>query len=185
MKVICALRSPSAPESPASVPIEITPDSAIVKDGRPVFLPQIEGGWEFWIGVALRSSRLGKNVGARFAMRYVDAATLCLMPRPKEGYAPADDLSHSFDGAAAIGRWLPLDALAGEFSCRAMDRDVEVIATAEGQLGPMLERVTRYTTLKMGDLLLPARTRLDVDLRPGSVFTATLCGQPCLNFKLP
>ena len=68
MKVIAFDRTP---DSPLDMPLgaDIMPDSAIIKDSKPFFLPPLSDNWDYYICPAFRVSRLGKNIGVRFAPR--------------------------------------------------------------------------------------------------------------------
>lgn len=62
----------STPAGPRRVPL-LVPDSSLVKDGKPVFLPHEERRYELRPTALLRLCRTGKKIAPRFVHRYVDA----------------------------------------------------------------------------------------------------------------
>ena len=62
--------------------LDIIPDSAIIKDGKPFFVPDYAEGGIYYPAIAFRVNRLGKNIAPRFACRYYDAITLALRTVP-------------------------------------------------------------------------------------------------------
>ena len=53
--------------------IFMKPDSAILKDGKPFFVPDFSHEVHYETEVVVRICRLGKNIAPRFAHRYYDA----------------------------------------------------------------------------------------------------------------
>ena len=55
--------------------IFMKPDSAILKDGKPFFIPDFSDEVHYETEVVVRICRLGKNIAPRFANRYYDAVS--------------------------------------------------------------------------------------------------------------
>ena len=92
------------------------PESALLKNGKPFFLPDHLGRVDHEVEVVVRICRLGKNVAERFAHRYYDAVTVGidftardLQRRLKDNGHPWE-IAKAFDGSAAIGEWKELKA---------------------------------------------------------------------------
>ena len=141
------------------------PESAVLKNGKPFFLPDHLGRVDYETELVVRISRLGKNVAERFARRYYDAVTVGidftareLQRRLKDNGHPWE-ISKGFDGSAALGEWVEL----GED--RRLDNvhfhlDLNGQAVQQGCSADMLYSVdelisyiSRFFTLKTGDLL--------------------------------
>ena len=58
------------------------PDSALLRDGKPFFLPQAWGEISYEAEVVVHICRLGRHIAPRFARRYYDAATVASTSRP-------------------------------------------------------------------------------------------------------
>ena len=56
--------------------IFMKPDSAILKDGKPFFIPDFSNEIHYETELVVRINRLGKNIAPRFANRYYDAVTV-------------------------------------------------------------------------------------------------------------
>ena len=141
------------------------PESAVLKNGKPFFLPDHLGRVDYETELVVRISRLGKNVAERFARRYYDAVTVGidftareLQRRLKDNGHPWE-ISKGFDGSAALGEWVELD------EDRRLDNvhfhlDLNGQAVQQGCSADMLYSVdelisyiSRFFTLKTGDLL--------------------------------
>jgi 2-keto-4-pentenoate hydratase/2-oxohepta-3-ene-1,7-dioic acid hydratase in catechol pathway len=62
-------------ESPNPV-IFMKPDTAVLKDGKPFFLPDFSNEIHYETEIVIKISRLGKNISERFAYRYYDELTV-------------------------------------------------------------------------------------------------------------
>ena len=168
--------------------IELIPDSALVKDGKPFFIPGLapDHQWDYWIGVAFRSARLGKGIQPEFASRYVDAATLCVLPRPvrDNGQSPSV-LDHCFDGAAIIGSWIPLEQLPadGHWQCEC-STGLKTCFTPFDILPEFLSHISLWASLKIGDICITSHAHAASGLTEDTLFEASLSGHECLSFRI-
>ena len=87
-------------------------DSALLKDGKPFFIPDFMGRIDYETEVVVRICRLGKSIPDRFAHRYYDALTVGidftardLQEQLRKNGQPWD-LCKGFDGSAVIGQWV-------------------------------------------------------------------------------
>ena len=62
--------------------IFMKPDSAILKDGKPFFIPDFSKEIHYETELVVRINRLGKNIAPRFANRYYDRTAV---PVPASG----------------------------------------------------------------------------------------------------
>ena len=144
----------------ASSPIELLADSSIIFGNRPLFVPDWASQFEARVAVAFRVGRLGKCVARRFASRYWDAFTGCLVTRGlDEGGTVVlhDALTRSHDGALLLGQMIEradgssfpttLTWLVGHQVSQ------HSLGTIDSVAEDTLSQVSQYMTLKMGDLL--------------------------------
>ena len=141
-------------------------DSAILKDGKPFFIPDFSNEVHYETEVVVRICRLGKNIAPRFAHRYYDAVTVGidftardLQRKFREAGNPWE-LCKGFDNSAAIGTFVPLEQVGGnvqnlDFHLTIDDKEVQRGHTADMlfRVDEIIAYVSRFMTLKIGDLL--------------------------------
>ena len=158
------------PHTPAEAPSEpviyLKPDSALLRDGRPFFLPDFSACMQYEAQLVVRISRLGKCIAPRFARRYYDAVTVGI------DFTAADvqqrlsregrpwELAKCFDNSAAIGEFVPLERLGGDVQNLRFRLDADGTTVQAGHTAEMLcsvdsliAYVSRFMTLKIGDFL--------------------------------
>ena len=142
------------------------PDTALLKDGKPFFLPPFSERIEYETELVVRISRLGKNIAPRFAHRYYDAVTVGIdfTARDLQARLRAEgspwEISKGFDGSAVVGDFIPVDEVAGNlqdlhFSLRIDGKEFQRGHTADMifPVDEMIAYISRFYTLRMGDLL--------------------------------
>lgn len=145
--------------------IFMKPDSAILKDGKPFFIPDFSNEIHYETELVVRISRLGKNIAPRFASRYYDAVTVGidftardLQRKFREAGNPWE-LSKGFDNSAAIGTFVPVERFK-DIQYLNFHLDIDGKTVQQGYTADMLFKiddiiayVSRFVTLKIGDLL--------------------------------
>lgn len=159
--------------------IFMKPDSALLKEGKPFFVPDFSNEVQYEAEVVVRICRLGKNIATRFAHRYYDAVTVGidftardLQRRFREEGGPWE-LCKGFDHSAAIGTFISLEQAGGDLQRLDFHLDIDGKEVQRGNTSDMLfttddiiAYVSRFMTLKMGDLLF---TGTPVGVGPVSV----------------
>ena len=151
-------------------PVLLKPDTALLKDGKPFFLPPFSERIEYETELVVRISRLGKNIAPRFAHRYYDAVTVGIdfTARDLQARLRAEgspwEISKGFDGSAVVGDFIPVDEAAGNlqdlhFSLRIDGKEVQRGHTADMifPVDEMIAYISRFYTLRMGDLLFTGK----------------------------
>jgi 2-keto-4-pentenoate hydratase/2-oxohepta-3-ene-1,7-dioic acid hydratase in catechol pathway len=152
----------SLPQEPV---IFLKPDSALLRDGKPFFLPDFSNRIEYETELVVRISRLGRHIAPRFAHRYYDAVTVGidftardLQNRFREQGLPWD-LSKGFDNSAVIGDFVPMERIP-DIQDLHFHLDIDGQTVQRGHTADMISRVddiiayvSRFYTLKIGDLL--------------------------------
>ena len=152
----------SKTESPV---IFTKPDTALLKDGKPFFIPDHLGRVDHEAEMVVRICRLGKSISERFAHRYYDAVTVGIdfTARDLQSQLKAKgrpwDLSKGFDGSAAIGEWVDVQKFRDVQAIR-FHLDINGKTVQEGCTCDMMYRVdeiisyiSQFFTLKTGDIL--------------------------------
>lgn len=140
-------------------------DSALLKDGKPFFIPDFSSEVHYETEIVIRICRLGKSIAERFAHRYYDEVTVGidftardLQRRLRERGLPWE-LSKSFDNSAVIGSFIPL-AEVGDINHLPFHLEINGERVQTGDTADMLFKVdqiiayvSRFFTLKIGDLI--------------------------------
>ena len=150
------------PEEPV---IFLKPDSALLKDSKPFFIPDFCKQVDYEAELVVRICRLGKNIAPRFAHRYYDAVTVGIdfTARDLQNHFRADglpwDLCKGFDCSAAIGDFVPVERFK-DVQQLNFHLDIDQRTVQNGYTGDMIHRiddliafVSKFYTLKIGDLL--------------------------------
>lgn len=148
--------------------IFLKPESAILKNGKPLFVPDWSERVDYEAELVVRICRLGKGIEPRFAHRYWDAVTVGIdftardwQQRARAAGLPWT-LSKGFDGSAAIGRWLSLT----DSERPAMQQGLQFHLDVNGQtvqrgcaadmlftVDELISYLSRFLTLRTGDLI--------------------------------
>ena len=140
-------------------------DSALLKNGKPFFVPDWASRVDYEAEVVVRICRLGKGIPVRFAHRYYDAVTVGIdftardwQQRARQSGLPWT-ICKGFDGSAAIGEWVAKESL-GDVQDLHLRLDIDGKTVQEGHTADMLYTVdeliayiSRFFTLRTGDLL--------------------------------
>lgn len=177
--------------------VDLFPDSAIQRSGKPFFVPDFASRFAFRIFAAVHVCRLGKNIALKFARRYYDAVCLCLVTEAVdllEQFQAAGApyaLATAFDGAVVTGECFPFAALGQEplsvgvrivgpdGTERSLEAEADLVAADR-----LIEHVSRFFTLKIGDCILIDLGMPRTDMIIGSRVTATISGNESVNVKI-
>ncbi|MBE7176512.1 MAG: fumarylacetoacetate hydrolase family protein [Mucilaginibacter polytrichastri] len=150
---------------PAQPVIFMKPDTALLKDNQPFYLPEFSQDIHHEIEVVIRIGKEGKHIAPEFALNYFDEISLGVdftardvQARHKEKGLPWE-LAKSFDSSAPVGRFLPKDSFADPHHLH-FRLDVNGETRQSGRTSEMIFRfediiafVSQYITLKKGDLI--------------------------------
>ena len=171
-------------------------DSALLKDGKPFFIPAFTNQCEYETEVVVRICRLGRSIAQRWAHRYYDQVTVGidftardLQRRLREKGLPWE-LCKGFDGSAVIGEMQPTDALP-DVQDLHFRLDINGQTVQQGHTADMLFRVdeivsyvSRYFTLKMGDLIFTGTPAGVGPVHEGDHLEGYLEGKKVLAFNV-
>lgn len=151
--------------SPKKPVIFMKPDSAILKDGKPFFIPDFTNRVDYETEVVVRICRLGKCIAPRFAHRYYDAVTVGIdfTARDLQNEYRANglpwELCKGFDGSAVLGDFVAVDKFPSIQDLH-FHLDVDGQTVQQGHTADMLftvdeiiAYVSQFCTLKIGDLI--------------------------------
>ena len=187
MKIIVARNNVGAPTNDATLSCYLMPDSAIVRSGKPLFVPDWASQFRAQPSIVVRVGRLGKTIARRFAHRYYDAVTAGMIVTPE---GDAGGLEHAFDGAAVVGDWVAMpqgDELTDVCLTAGIDDRTLWNLTMSDLHCPVdrvIEQVSEKCTLKMGDLIFLCEAAPAVPLELNTTLRGTIDGNDVLRVKV-
>ncbi len=149
------------PEHPV---IFMKPETALLKDNKPFFLPDFSSRIEYETEVVLRISKMGKNISEKFADRYFDAVGLGIdfTARDLQGEFKQKgipwEICKAFDNSAPVSQFIPkeeVDVRNLDFSLKLNGEEVQRGNTCDMifSVDKIIAYVSRFFTLKTGDLI--------------------------------
>lgn len=182
--------------TPKKPVIFMKPDSAILKDGKPFFIPDFTQRVDYETELVVRICRLGKHIAPRFAHRYYDAVTVGIdfTARDLQNEFRTEglpwELCKGFDDSAVLGTFVPTEKFA-DIQDLHFHLDIDGQTVQRGHTADMLFKVdeiiayvSQFCTLKIGDLLF---TGTPVGVGPVSVgqhLQGYLEGEKLLDFHV-
>ena len=173
MKIICVGMNYAAHNKELNNPLIMSepvifmkPDTALLKNGKPFYLPDFSSDMQYEAEIVVRIDRLGKNISRHFARRYYNEVTIGIdmtardLQRKFKQEGLPWELCKSFDNSAVIGDFIPLDELGNNLDAIPFRLEIDGKTVQEGNTALMnfktdeiIEYVSRFITLRMGDLI--------------------------------
>ncbi|MEE0912450.1 MAG: fumarylacetoacetate hydrolase family protein [Paludibacteraceae bacterium] len=144
--------------------IFMKPETALLKDNSPFYLPDFSSQIEYEAEIVVRISKMGKNIASKFAHRYYDSIALGvdftardLQNQLKASGSPWE-ICKGFDNSAPISKFIPtqnLNLSDLSFSLSLNGNNVQQGNTSDmiWSIDEIISFVSRYFTLKTGDLI--------------------------------
>jgi len=200
MKIICIGRNyadhakelgNTLPEKPVWF---MKPDTALLKDNSPFYIPDFTKDLHYECEVVLRISKAGKCVDEAFAANYYDQISLGIdftardiQEEKKKKSLPWEE-AKAFDGSAVIGKLLPAAAHPFPFMF-TLDKNGETVQngnTADMIFSPakIISYVSQFVTLKVGDLIYTGTPAGVGPVKIGDRLTAKLGEEVLFDFEI-
>ncbi|MDE6392306.1 MAG: fumarylacetoacetate hydrolase family protein [Muribaculaceae bacterium] len=158
------------------------PDSSVLRSGNPFFVPDSDTEYIAFPSVCYRIGRLGKSIAARFAHRYIDAATIAVAVVAANRLREARragmpwTAATSFDRSCMLGNLTPIETFIEYgpteigFGGQTLTYDTALLRL---QADRLTEAISADNTLKNGDLILAGLPAEGITLSPGMRIEAT------------
>jgi acylpyruvate hydrolase len=200
MKIICVGLNyrKHAIEMNKELPVEpmifSKPDSSILKNNKPFFLPDFSEDVQHEVEVVIKISKLGKGISPEFASRYYDEVTLGIditardlqKIQSKKGYPW--EIAKGFDGSAPLGKFVPVASIGDinnvDFRLEINGQIVQQSNTSDMifSFNEIVAYVSKYFTLKTGDLIFSGTPSGVGRLKKNDNLVAFLNNKPLLDF---
>lgn len=139
-------------------------DSSLLNNKKPFFIPDWSRDVRMTPCVVLRVSRMGKNIGLKFASRYFDAVALGLNIFAADYMSLGDwTRGYAFDFSLPIGQWIDIEENPW--------RDLVI------EMDEAIEKASEVMTIRQGDLIV-----IDRDIASRQLNKEELI-EVCLNNK--
>lgn len=181
---------------PSSPVIFLKPDTAVLKDNKPFYLPDFSSDIHYELEVVLKVCKEGKHIAEKFAGNYFDAIGLGidftardLQTQHKEKGLPWE-LAKAFDNSAAISHFIPktdagdLNNLQFELKINGETRQNGNTKDILFSFEKIISFVSRYITLKKGDLIFTGTPEGVGQVHQGDRLEAFIGEAPFLNFDI-
>ena len=176
----------------------LKPDTALLRNNHPFYVPDFSQEVHYECELVVRIDRVGKCIEERFAHRYYREVGLGIdfTARDVQREAIRQGLpwerAKAFDRSAALSpHFIPLEELGGDVQRLRFELELNGRVCQRGDTSLMLRTVdrliacvSRYMTLKMGDLLYTGTPAGVGPVHPGDTLRATLEGRELLNFDI-
>lgn len=174
---------------PSEPVIFLKPDSALLKDGKPFFVPDWAQRFDYEAELVVRICRLGKGIPVRFAHRYWDTVTVGIDFTARDTQEKARHegmpwtICKGFDGSAAIGSFTPLTSCPSPLLFR-LDKNGETVQRGNSSdmlfsVDEIISYLSRFFTLRTGDLIYTGTPAGIGGVKPGDHLQGYI-GEDCV-----
>ncbi len=183
-------------EIPTKPVIFLKPDTAVLKDNKPFYIPDFSSDIHFELEVVLKVCKEGKHIAEKFAANYYDEIGLGIdftardiQNQHKEKGLPWE-LAKAFDNSAVISNFLPKNAfpdlynMGFELKVNEQTRQNGHTSNLLFSFEKIIAFVSQYITLKKGDLIFTGTPEGVGQVKPGDHLAAWLEGKQLLDFNV-
>jgi len=203
MKIICIGRNYAdhAAELKNEVPTEpvifCKPDTALLPKNHPFLYPDHTNDLHYELELVLRIKKVGKHIDARFSHKYYDQVGLGIdftardvQQKCKEKGLPWEK-AKAFDHSAPLGKkFVKLEDLPDRDNIQfELRKNGEVVQRGNSSLmlfpfNELIAEVSKYFTLKIGDLIFTGTPKGVGSAAKGDVLEAFLEGEKLLHLEV-
>lgn len=176
--------------------IFMKPDTAVLKGNKPFYHPDFSNDIHHEIELVLKISKEGKHIAQKFAAGYfeeigigIDFTARDIQQKHKEKGLPWE-LAKSFDNSAPISRFIPKSNFTDLYNLQ-LRLDLNGNTVQSGNTRDLLfsfeyiiEFVSKYITLKKGDLIFTGTPQGVGKVNIGDHLTAYLENEILLDFYI-
>jgi len=202
MKILCIGRnyadhiSELNNERPAEPVIFLKPDTAILKDNEPFYHPDFSNDIHHEVEIVLKINKVGKNIEAKFAHKYYDEIGIGIDFTARDIQSKLKEKGLPWEKAKAFNDSAPIS----EFISKSQFVDLQNLnfhlevngkTIQQGNTKMMLwnfdeiiEEISKYFTLKTGDLIFTGTPAGVGKVIVGDRLTAFIEGEEMMSFEV-
>lgn len=174
------------------------PDTALLRNNDPFYVPDFSQEVHYETELVVKINRVGRAIAERFAPRYYAEVGLGIdftardLQRNCIAQGLPWEIAKAFDHSAALSpEFIPLAELGGDVQNLHFEMRLNGELRQHGFTGDMIfsvnriiSYVSRFVTLKMGDLIYTGTPVGVGPVKPGDRLTASLEKQTLLDFDI-
>lgn len=183
-------------EVPVAPVIFMKPDTAVLKDNKPFYLPDFSAEIHHEIELVLKISKEGKHISEKFAANYfeeiglgIDFTARDIQQKHKEKGLPWE-IAKAFDNSAPVGRFVNKSTFENLYNLN-FHLDINGKTVQAGNTKDLLfsfEKlitfISQYITLKKGDLIFTGTPAGVGKIFIGDKLTGYLENEKLLDFEI-
>ncbi|QDH80057.1 fumarylacetoacetate hydrolase family protein [Echinicola soli] len=183
-------------ERPDNPVVFLKPDTALIKNNLPFYLPEFSNDVHHEVELVLKINKEGKFIKKEFAHRYfgeigigIDFTARDIQQKCKEKGLPWE-IAKAFNGSAPIGGFLPVSDFK-DIKDINFHLDINGEQKQKGNtsmmlfdFGVILEYVSRFFTLKKGDLIFTGTPAGVGKVTAGDRLEAYIEDQKLMDFEI-
>jgi 2-keto-4-pentenoate hydratase/2-oxohepta-3-ene-1,7-dioic acid hydratase in catechol pathway len=183
-------------ERPNEPVVFMKPDSAVLLKQHPFVIPEFSEDIHHEIEVIVRINKVGKYIDAKFAHKYYDEISVGidftardLQQKLKDKGLPWEK-AKAFDGSAVIGDFISKNQFESlenlNFELKNNGQSVQKSNTKFmlWTIDQLIEEVSKYFTLKIGDILFTGTPEGVAVVRPNDILEGFLENQKLLKIQV-
>ncbi len=201
MKIICIGRNYAdhakelKNEVPKSPVFFLKPDTALLKNNTPFFIPNHTQNVHHELEVVVKINRLGKHIEERFAHKYYNEITVGIDFTARDVQEDCKkkglpwEIAKAFDGSAPLGKFIDVETLDPRNLSFTLEKNGSV--QQDGNTSDMLFNIdqiiayiSKFMTLKIGDLIYTGTPAGVSQVVKGDVLVGKLEGQQLISCKV-
>jgi 2-keto-4-pentenoate hydratase/2-oxohepta-3-ene-1,7-dioic acid hydratase in catechol pathway len=183
-------------KNPTEPVVFMKPDTALLRNNKPFYVPDFSQELHYETELIVKINRIGKNIAPRFASRYyseiglgVDFTARDLQRKLKAEGKPWE-ISKAFDNSAVIGNFLPVETLGNVQDIRfRLDLNETTVQNGHSAemifpIDELIAYVSRFFTLKIGDILFTGTPAGVGTVKPGDKLQGYIFDQKMFDFNI-
>lgn len=176
--------------------IFLKPDTAVLKDNKPFYIPEFSNDVHYELEVVLKICKEGKHISEKFASNYYEEIGLGIDFTARDIQADHKakglpwELAKAFDNSAAVSNFIPKTDL-GEMNKLQFELKINGETRQSGNtenvifsFEHIISFVSKYITLKKGDLIFTGTPEGVGQIHQGDKIEAWLEGKQLLDFNV-
>ena len=202
MKIICIGRNYAdhitelKNEKPTEPIVFLKPDTSILLKKQPFFIPEFSNEVQHEVELLVKITKVGKHIDKKFAHKYYDEIGLGidftardLQQELKQKGLPWEK-AKAFDGAAVIGKFVSksrFEALDNiSFSLKKNEQVVQKGNSSHmlWQFDELIEYVSKYFTLKIGDVIFTGTPAGVAKVNPDDVLVGFIADEEFFKIRI-